>query len=152
MSAAALKMPVNAGVAKGYTEGYLRKSVVADPLRRINTGDNTPAVLHIELVEGDKVELTVAPKGFGSENMSALKMFTPSASREDIIDYVVDVVRRAGSNPCPPMVIGVGIGGDFEQCARSPKRLSAAPVSERMPMSITPRWNRRYSKRQMPSI
>ena len=121
---------VNAGVAKGYTEGYLRKSVVADPLRRVNTGDNTPAVLHIELVEGDKVELTVAPKGFGIENMSALKMFTPSASREDIIDYVVDVVRRAGSNPCPPMVIGVGIGGDFEQCALLAKKALCRPVSE----------------------
>ena len=118
---------VNAGVAKGYTEGYLRKSVVADPLRRVNTGDNTPAVLHIELVDGDKVELTVAPKGFGSENMSALKMFTPSASREDIIDYVVDVVRRAGS---PPMVIGVGIGGDFEQCALLAKKALCRPVSE----------------------
>ena len=124
------KDAVNAGVAKGYTEGYLRKSVVADPLRRINTGDNTPAVLHIELVEGDKVELTVAPKGFGSEHMSALKMFTPSASREDIIDYVVDVVRRAGSNPCPPMVIGVGIGGDFEQCALLAKKALCRPVSE----------------------
>ena len=122
------KDAVNAGVAKGYTEGYLRKSVVADPLRRVNTGDNTPAVLHIELVEGDKVELTVAPKGFGSENMSALKMFTPSASREDIIDYVVDVVRRAGSNPCPPMVIGVGIGGDFEQVAENAKRALMLPL------------------------
>ena len=124
------KDAVNAGVAKGYTEGYLRKSVVADPLRRVNTGDNTPAVLHIGLVEGDKVELTVAPKGFGSENMSALKMFTPSASREDIIDYVVDVVRRAGSNPCPPMVIGVGVGGDFEQCALLAKKALCRPVSE----------------------
>lgn len=124
------KDAVNAGVAKGYTEGYLRKSVVADPLRRVNTGDNTPAVLHIGLVEGDKVELTVAPKGFGSENMSALKMFTPSASHEDIIDYVVDVVRRAGSNPCPPMVIGVGIGGDFEQCALLAKKALCRPVSE----------------------
>lgn len=124
------KDAVNAGVAKGYTEGYLRKSVVADPLRRVNTDDNTPAVVHIELVEGDKVELTVAPKGFGSENMSALKMFTPSASHEDIIDYVVDVVRRAGSNPCPPMVIGVGIGGDFEQCALLAKKALCRPVSE----------------------
>ncbi len=121
---------VNEGVARGYTEGYLRKSVVSDPLRRVNTGDNTPAVLHIELTEGDKVELTVAPKGFGSENMSALRMFTPSASREDIIDYVVDIVRRAGSNPCPPMVIGVGIGGDFEQCALLAKKALCRPVSE----------------------
>ncbi len=124
---------VNEGVAKGYTEGYLRKSVVADPLRRVNTGDNTPAVLHIELVEGDKVELTVAPKGFGSENMSALKMFTPSASVEDIIDYVVSVVENAGSNPCPPMVIGVGIGGDFEQCALLAKKALCRPVSEPNP-------------------
>lgn len=137
---------VNAGVAKGYTEGYLRKSVVADPLRRVNTGDNTPAVLHIELVEGDKVELTVAPKGFGSENMSALKMFTPSASREDIIDYVVDVVRRAGSNPCPPMVIGVGIGGDFEQCALLAKRRSAALSASPTPMNTMHLWSLTYSK------
>lgn len=124
---------VDAGVAKGYTEGYLRKSVVKDPLRRVNTGDNTPAVLHIELVEGDKVELTVAPKGFGSENMSALKMFTPSATVEDIIDYVVGVVESAGSNPCPPMVIGVGIGGDFEQCALLAKKALCRPVSEPNP-------------------
>ncbi len=124
---------VNAGVAKGYTEGYLRKSVVKDPLRRVNTGDNTPAVLHIELVEGDKVELTVAPKGFGSENMSDLKMFTPSATVEDIIDYVVGVVESAGSNPCPPMVIGVGIGGDFEQCALLAKKALCRPVSEPNP-------------------
>ncbi len=124
------KNAVNEGVAKGYTEGYLRKSVVKDPLRRVNTGDNTPAVLHIELVEGDKVELTVAPKGFGSENMSALKMFTPSATAEDIISYVVSVVENAGSNPCPPMVIGVGIGGDFEQCALLAKKALCRPVSE----------------------
>lgn len=124
---------VNEGVAKGYTEGYLRKSVVADPLRRVNTGDNTPAVLHIEFVSGDKIELTVAPKGFGSENMSALKMFTPSASVEDIIDYVVGVVESAGSNPCPPMVIGVGIGGDFEQCALLAKKALCRPVSEPNP-------------------
>lgn len=124
---------VNEGVAGGYTEGYLRKSVVKDPLRRVNTGDNTPAVLHIELVPGDKVELTVAPKGFGSENMSALKMFTPSASVEDIIDYVVSVVKNAGSNPCPPMVLGVGIGGDFEQCALLAKKALCRPVSEPNP-------------------
>lgn len=108
---------VNAGVAKGYTEGYLRCSVVADPLRRVNTGDNTPAVLHTRIVPGNRVKLTVAPKGFGSENMSRIKMFTPSATREDIIGFVVETARVAGSNPCPPMVLGVGIGGDFEQCA-----------------------------------
>ena len=121
---------VNEGVRRGYRDGYLRKSVVADPLRRVNTGDNTPAMIYTELVPGEQIELTVAPKGFGSENMSALKMFTPSASHEDIIDYVVDVVRRAGSNPCPPMVIGVGIGGDFEQCALLAKKALCRPVSE----------------------
>ncbi|MBR6334565.1 MAG: fumarate hydratase [Clostridia bacterium] len=108
---------VNEGVRQGYADGYLRKSVVSDPLERVNTGDNTPAVIHTELVPGDKVRITVAPKGFGSENMSKLKMFTPSATREDIIDYVTDVVRIAASNPCPPVVVGVGIGGDFEKCA-----------------------------------
>ena len=108
---------VNEGVRQGYADGYLRKSVVSDPLERVNTGNNTPAVIHAELVPGDKVRITVAPKGFGSENMSKLKMFTPSATREDIIDYVTDVVRIAGSNPCPPVVVGVGIGGDFEKCA-----------------------------------
>ena len=120
---------VNKGVAEGYRDGYLRKSIVADPLRRVNTGDNTPAVIHTEIVQGNAVELLVAPKGFGSENMSRLKMFTPSASREDIIDYVVDAVKLAGSNPCPPMVIGVGIGGDFEECALLAKKALCRPVS-----------------------
>jgi fumarate hydratase subunit alpha len=113
---------VNAGVAKGYTEGFLRKSVVSDPLRRVNTNDNTPAVLHLELVAGDRVEITVAPKGFGSENMSAMKMFTPAATRESIEDFIAEVADRAGSNPCPPMVLGVGLGGTIEQCALEAKR------------------------------
>ena len=121
---------VNKGVARGYTEGYLRCSVVADPLRRGNTGNNTPAVIHTRIVEGSGVKLTVAPKGFGSENMSSVKMFTPSATREDIIDYVVDCARRAGSNPCPPMVLGVGIGGTFEQCALLAKTALCRSVSE----------------------
>ena len=121
---------VNEGVARGYTEGYLRKSVVADPLRRVNTGDNTPAVIHTRLVDGDKIKITVAPKGFGSENMSCLKMFTPSATREDIINFVVDAVKTAGSNPCPPMVLGVGIGGTFEQCALLAKTALCRSVSE----------------------
>lgn len=108
---------VNEGVRLGYTEGLLRCSVVSDPLRRVNTGDNTPAVIHTRIVEGDRLKLTVAPKGFGSENMSAIRMFTPAATRADLIDYVVGVMRSAGSNPCPPVVLGVGIGGDFEQCA-----------------------------------
>ena len=126
-----LEEALQQGMAQGYREGYLRKSVVRDPVfHRENTGDNTPAVIYYEMVPGDRLELFFAPKGFGSENMSALKMFTPSASREDIIDYVVDVVRRAGSNPCPPMVIGVGIGGDFEQCALLAKKALCRPVSE----------------------
>ena len=121
---------VNKGVARGYTEGYLRCSVVGDPLRRVNTGDNTPAVIHTRIVDGDKVKITVAPKGFGSENMSALRMFTPAATREDIIDYVVGVVKTAGSNPCPPMVLGVGIGGTFEQCALMAKTALCRSISE----------------------
>lgn len=122
---------VNIGVARGYTEGYLRCSVVADPLRRVNTGDNTPAVIHTRIVEGDKVKITVAPKGFGSENMSCLKMFTPAATADDIIDYVVSVAKTAGSNPCPPMVLGVGIGGTFEQCALLAKTALCRNVSEK---------------------
>lgn len=122
---------VNSGVAAGYTEGYLRCSVVKDPLRRVNTGNNTPAVLHTRIVEGDKVKITVAPKGFGSENMSCIKMFTPSATREDIIDFVVQAVKTAGSNPCPPMVLGIGIGGTFEQCALLAKTALCRNVSEK---------------------
>ena len=121
---------VNKGVARGYTEGYLRCSVVADPLRRVNTGNNTPAVIHTRIVDGSGVKLTVAPKGFGSENMSRIFMLTPSETREDIIDYVVDCARRAGSNPCPPMVLGVGIGGTFEQCALLAKTALCRSVSE----------------------
>ncbi len=124
---------VNEGVRQGYTEGLLRKSVVGDPLRRVNTTDNTPAVIHLRIVPGDKVNVTVAPKGFGSENMSKLRMFTPSATRETIIDYVVDVVKQAGSNPCPPMVVGVGIGGDFEMSAITAKKALCRNVSEHNP-------------------
>ncbi len=120
---------VNAGVAKGYTEGFLRCSVVRDPLRRGNTGDNTPAVLHVRLVPGDAVTVTVAPKGFGSENMSKLRMFTPAATQADIEDFVVDCVRTAGSNPCPPVVVGVGLGGNFEGCALAAKEALCRPVS-----------------------
>lgn len=108
---------VNNGVREGYIEGLLRKSVVSDPLNRVNTGDSTPAVIHTKIVEGDKVTVTVAPKGFGSENMSGIRMLTPAAGRDGVVDAVLDIVKNAGSNPCPPMVIGVGIGGDFEQCA-----------------------------------
>lgn len=122
---------INRGVSRGYTEGRLRCSVVSDPLERVNTGDNTPAVIHTSIVEGDRVKITVAPKGFGSENMSAMKMLTPSAAREDIIGFVVSTVARAGSNPCPPVVIGVGIGGDFEQCAYLAKKALCRDVEQR---------------------
>ncbi len=108
---------INIGVANAYNNGYLRKSVVTDPLfDRKNTNDNTPAVIHIKIVSGDKIKLTACPKGFGSENMSAVKMFTPSATASDIEDFVVETVKSAGSNPCPPIIVGVGIGGTFEYC------------------------------------
>lgn len=113
----ALSDAVNEGVRRGYENGYLRKSVVADPVRRGNTGDNTPAIIHTEIVEGDCFEITIAPKGFGSENMSAVKMLKPSEGIEGIIDFVVNTVKRAGGNPCPPLVVGVGIGGTFEKVA-----------------------------------
>ena len=108
---------VNRGVARGYTDGLLRKSVVSDPLRRENTGDNTPAVIHTRIVPGDRVLLTVAPKGFGSENMSKIFMLTPAQGESGVMEAVIDAVRCAGSKPCPPIVVGVGIGGDFEYCA-----------------------------------
>lgn len=122
---------VNRGVAKGYTEGLLRKSVVRDPLDRVNTEDNTPAVIHTRIVRGDKIHIIAAPKGFGSENMSQMKMFTPSAKATDLEDFVVQVVRDAGGNPCPPMVLGVGFGGDFEYCAYLAKKALCRSVSVR---------------------
>lgn len=113
---------INEGVRRGYLEGYLRCSVVRDPLLRKNTDDNTPAIVHTRIVPGDRVALTVAPKGFGSENMSAMRMLTPAASEDDIVAAVVDIVRAAGGNPCPPMILGVGLGGDFEYCAYLAKK------------------------------
>ncbi|MEO0093090.1 MAG: fumarate hydratase [candidate division WOR-3 bacterium] len=113
---------INAGVAKGYKEGYLRKSIVADPLRRKNTGDNTPAVIHTEIVPGGNLKITVAPKGGGSENMSEVKMLTPAAGAEGIKDFVVDRVLRSKANPCPPIIVGVGIGGTFEKVAYLAKK------------------------------
>ena len=113
---------VNEGVRRGYAEGYLRLSIVRDPLIRENTGDNTPAVIHTEIVPGDRLHITVSPKGFGSENMSAVKMFTPSAGRDQIMDFVVDTVSRAGSNPCPPVIVGVGIGGTMDKAAQIAKK------------------------------
>ncbi len=113
---------VNEGVRRGYVDGKLRLSVVGDPLRRVNTNDNTPAILHTRIVPGDKVSITVAPKGFGSENMSAMKMFKPSATTDDILDFIVDTVSKAGSNPCPPVIVGVGLGGTVDMAALCAKR------------------------------
>ena len=126
-----LEAAVNEGVRKGYTEGLLRKSVVADPIRRVNTNDNTPAIIHTRIVDGDNVKIIVAPKGFGSENMSGIRMLTPAATREDIISAVTEIVKQAGSNPCPPMVIGVGIGGDFEYAAILAKKALCRSGDER---------------------
>ncbi len=117
-----LTVAVNEGVRRGYEKGLLRKSVVVDPLNRINTNDNTPAVIHTSIVAGDKLKIIVAPKGFGSENMSGIKMLTPSHGRQGVVDAVISIVKEASNNPCPPMVIGVGIGGDFEQCAYLSKK------------------------------
>lgn len=127
---------VNEGVAKGYVEGKLRLSVVGDPLERVNTGNNTPAVIHTRIVSGEKISLMVAPKGFGSENMSRLKMFTPSASKEDIVNFIIETASVAGSNPCPPIVVGVGIGGDFEQCAYLAKKALCRDLSVRNPKPL----------------
>lgn len=124
---------VNAGVRQGYTQGLLRKSVVGDPLRRVNTGDNTPAILHVRLVPGDRLKLTVAPKGFGSENMSQLKMLTPADGLAGVKRMVLQTVREAGANPCPPMVLGIGIGGDFERVAQLAKEALLLPLSQRNP-------------------
>ena len=131
-----LREAVNAGVAAGYLDGYLRCSVVSDPLERVNTANNTPAVLHLDIVSGDRVEIDVCPKGFGSENMSALIMLTPAASADDIVAFVTDTVRKAGSNPCPPIVVGVGIGGDFEQCAYLAKKALCRDISIRNPKAL----------------
>jgi fumarate hydratase subunit alpha len=121
---------IHNGVARGYREGCLRCSIVTDPLRRGNTGDNTPAVLHLRLVPGERLRLAVAPKGFGSENMSRLKMFTPAAGEDEIVGFVLETVRRAGGNPCPPIVLGVGLGGDFEHCALLAKRALCRPADK----------------------
>ena len=122
---------VNEGVRQGYGEGYLRKSVVRDPLDRVNTGDNTPAMLYTELVPGEHIEITVAPKGFGSENMSQIKMLRPSDGVEGVKDFVVKAVEEAGPNPCPPIVVGVGIGGTFDKAAYLAKKALLRPVDRR---------------------
>ena len=122
---------INNGVARGYIDGRLRCSIVSDPLERVNTNDNTPPVVHLKFAPGDRVKIMAAPKGFGSENMSALRMMTPSVTHDEIIDFVVDSIARAGSNPCPPIVVGVGIGGDFEKCAYLAKKALCRDVSKR---------------------
>ena len=127
---------INEGVASGYVNGKLRLSVVEDPLERKNTNNNTPAIVHTSIVPGDKVHIMVAPKGFGSENMSALKMFTPSATREDIVNFVVETVSKAGSNPCPPITVGVGIGGDFELSAILAKKALCRDLKVRNPKPL----------------
>ena len=126
-----LTQAVNAGVAKGYTEGHLRKSVVRDPLFRENTCDNTPAMLYTELVPGDSVRITVAPKGFGSENMSRIAMLKPADGVDGVVDFVLETVRLAGPNPCPPIVVGVGIGGNFDKAALLAKKALLRPIGSR---------------------
>lgn len=124
---------VDDGVARACREGYLRASVVSDPLRRENTGDNTPAALYIDAVPGDKITVTVAPKGFGSENMSGLKMLKPADGRQGVVDFVLETVEAAGGSPCPPVVLGVGIGGNFDKAALLAKRALLRPLGEAHP-------------------
>lgn len=124
---------VNNGVRRGYGEGYLRKSVVCDPLCRVNTGDNTPALVTVKLTRGDKMRITVMPKGFGSENMSALKMLKPADGVEGVKNFVLETVEKAGANPCPPIIVGVGIGGSFDKAAYLAKHALLRPVDEPNP-------------------
>lgn len=125
-----LEEAINSGVREGYEKGYLRKSVVKDPISRVNTNDNTPAMIYYDIVPGDKVKITVAPKGFGSENMSKLAMLKPSDGLEGVKDFILKVVEEAGPNPCPPMVVGVGIGGTFDKAAYLAKKALLRPVNE----------------------
>ena len=129
-----LEDAVNEGVRRGYVDGFLRKSVVADPLIRENTKDNTPAVIHYEMVPGENVTITLAPKGFGSENMSRVFMLKPADGIEGVKDAILTAVKDAGPNACPPMVVGVGIGGTFEKCALLAKKALTRPVNERSPI------------------
>lgn len=121
---------INEGVRRGYEKGFLRKSVVKDPIERTNTGDNTPAVIHYNIIEGENIKITVAPKGFGSENMSALKMLKPSDGIEGVKKFIIETVENAGPNPCPPMVVGVGIGGTMEKAAFLAKKALLRPIDE----------------------
>ena len=130
----ALTDAINEGVRQGYTEGFLRKSVVKDPIFRENTKDNTPAVIHYEIVEGDQVDITVAPKGFGSENMSRVFMLKPADGIEGVKESILTAVRDAGPNACPPMIVGVGIGGTFEKCALMAKHALTRDLEEESPI------------------
>ena len=134
LTGGALKTAVDEGVRRGYDRGYLRKSVVGDPIERVNTGDNTPAVLHCEIVPGDRVEITVAPKGFGSENMSRIYMLKPADGLEGVKNAILSAVEEAGPNACPPMVVGVGIGGTFEKCAVMAKHALTRDLREESPI------------------
>lgn len=133
LSGGSLVDAINAGVAKGYRDGYLRKSIVSHPLKRVNTGDNTPAVIHTEIVPGDKLKIIVAPKGGGSENMSGVRMLKPSDGVEGVKKFVVELVEAAGSNPCPPIIVGVGIGGTMEKAAILAKKSLLRPIGEHNP-------------------
>ncbi len=124
---------INEGVRQGYKDGYLRKSILADPIERKNTKDNTPAVIHLDIVKGDRLKIVIAPKGGGSENMSEVKMMKPADGVEGVKDFVIDMVKRSGSNPCPPIIVGVGIGGSFEKCAEMAKRALLRPIGSKHP-------------------
>jgi len=126
-----LETAINEGVRMGYKEGYLRKSVVGHPVKRGNTGDNTPAVIHASIVPGDKIKITVAPKGFGSENMSFIKMLKPTEGYKGVKDFVLECVIKAGGNPCPPIVVGVGVGGSFEKAALMAKQALLRPLGRK---------------------
>lgn len=126
-----LQDAINEGVRRGYEEGFLRKSVVKDPINRVNTKDNTPAIIYYDIVPGDKIKITVAPKGFGSENMSRIKMLKPSDGLQGVKDFIIETVKLAGPNPCPPIVIGVGIGGTFDKAAYLAKKALIRPLNKR---------------------
>jgi len=124
---------LNEGIRQGYDQGYLRKSVLSDPIERKNTGDNTPAVIHYDIVPGDKIKVTIAPKGGGSENMSEVRMMKPSDGLQGVKDFVIERVKKSGGNPCPPVIVGVGIGGTFEKCAMLAKKSLLRDVGDRHP-------------------